>query len=423
MLGKERIKRLRKNKEAKTLIENFASLSLLQIAGYFFPLITLPYLARVIGVDKFGEIAFATAVIAYFQTVVDFGFNYTATRDIAVNREDVHKVSEIFSAVMWARVFLMTLSFVVLAALIFLIPKFFEMRWLLFFTFCIIPGHILFPEWLFQGLERMKYITVLNILAKFTFAVSIFIFIQQKSDFLLQPLLTALGFVVSGMAAMYIILVRYRIKLLKPQPALIISTIKGSADVFVNQLFPNLYNSFSVLLLGFWGGAYATGIFDAGSKFIFISQRLSMVISRAFFPYLSRNIHKHILYTKINLILTGIITLSLFLLAPIIVHIFFTAEFAEAITVLRILSVSLLFMALSNIYGTNYMIIQGHEKTLRNITMISSVFGFIIAWPLIYYFNFIGAAVTIAATRGVLGGAIAYEAVKLKNKKISMKLH
>ncbi len=418
MYYKKRIRHLTQNKEAKILFQNFAFLSLLQIAGYIFPLITLPYLARVLGVEKFGEIAFASAIVAYLQTVVNYGFDFTATRDIAVNREDKQKVSEIFSDVMWARAFIMFMAFMVLFVLILIIPRFYEIRWLLIFTFCIIPGQVLFPQWLFQGLERMKYITILNIVAKFVFTVSVFVFVKQKSDYILQPLLTAIGFMVSGLISMYIILAKYRIRFLKPRPASIILTLKGSGDVFINQLFPNLYNSFSVLLLGFFGGAFSTGIFDAGNKFITISQRLTMVVSRTFFPYLSRNIKKHILYTRLNLTVTTVIAISLYVMAPLIIHLFFTPEFGEAITVMRILAVSLLFMALSNIYGTNYMIIQGHERRLRNITMATSLIGFGIAWPLIYYYGFVGAAITIAVTRAHLGVFITLTALKIKRNEI-----
>jgi PST family polysaccharide transporter len=190
--------------------------------------------------------------------------------------------------------------------------------------------------------------------------------------------------------------------------------MKGSTDVFINQLFPNLYNSFSVLLLGFWGGAFANGIFDAGSKFITISQQLLMVVSRTFFPYLSRNIKNHKIYAKLNLILSVSLAILLFVLAPFIIHLFFTFEFVKAIIVLRILSISIIFLALSNIFGTNYMIIQRHERSLRNITISSSIIGFIITWPLIYYNSYLGAALTIVITRGILGLSITYKATQIK---------
>ena len=99
----QRITSIAKNKEAKTVAGNFMWLSLLQVAGYVFPLITMPYLARVIGVEGFGKIAFASAIMVWIQTIADWGFNLTATRDVAQNRENPQKVSEIFSNVLWPR--------------------------------------------------------------------------------------------------------------------------------------------------------------------------------------------------------------------------------------------------------------------------------------------------------------------------------
>ena len=97
---------LSNSKEGKTVFANFGYLTLLQIAGYVFPLITMPYLARVIGVDGFGKIAFASVVVVWFQTIADWGFNLSATRDVAQNKKNKEKVSEIFSNVLWARCFL-----------------------------------------------------------------------------------------------------------------------------------------------------------------------------------------------------------------------------------------------------------------------------------------------------------------------------
>ena len=112
------LSRVRHSSDGRVLITNFCSLSALQIIGYVFPLITLPYLSRVVGIENFGEIAFATAVIAYFQAVVDWGFNVTATRDVARIKSDKAEVSRIYSEVFWARVFLCAISLAVLCILI-----------------------------------------------------------------------------------------------------------------------------------------------------------------------------------------------------------------------------------------------------------------------------------------------------------------
>lgn len=88
------------------LAENFTYLSLLQIANFLLPLVTLPYLAPVIGVEGFGKIAFAAVIMVWMQTIADWGFHFTATRDVAKNRDDWVKVSQIFSSVLWSRILL-----------------------------------------------------------------------------------------------------------------------------------------------------------------------------------------------------------------------------------------------------------------------------------------------------------------------------
>ena len=137
----DKISSIRKNKEAKTIASNFMWLSALQVAGYVFPLITMPYLARVIGVDGYGKIAFAAAIMLWIQIFSEWGFNQSATRDVAQNRDNPKIVSEIFSNVLWARLLLMIVSFVVVLILIATIPQF-RAEWdIILVTFLYIPGN------------------------------------------------------------------------------------------------------------------------------------------------------------------------------------------------------------------------------------------------------------------------------------------
>ncbi len=413
---KKKINNISKNKDAKVLISNFGYLTALQIASYIFPLITIPYLAHTIGVESFGKIAFAAAVIVWFETIADWGFYYTATRDVAKNRDDKKKISEIFSNVIWAKIFLMVVSFLVLLLTILVIPKFRENYLVIIITFLLIPGKIMFPDWFFQAMERMKYITILNVLSKLFFTIAIFIFIKDKSDFILQPLFISLGFLLSGFVAMYIILVKWGFKLQKPKFSVILLTLKNSTDVFINTIMPNFYNNLSVIILGVYGGNVANGIFDAGSKFVKLSSQFMNIVSITFFPFLSRKVNKHNVYVKINIFLATVFTVVLFVFAPLIIKLFFTSEFYSAILILRIMSFSIFFMALGNIYGTNYMIIRGYEDRLRNITLICSVIGLILVFPLIYFYNVIGAAIVITFTRMLLGIIIMIEAKRIERK-------
>ena len=396
-----------KTKNARVLIENFVSLSLLNVLGYIFPILTLPYLAKTIGVSRFGDIAFATAVMIYFQTVVDWGFNFTATRDIAKYRDDIKQVSIIFSRVLWSKLVLVFLSFIFLVLLVLYVPTFIQNKQILLVSFLMVIGNAVFPQWLFQGLEKMRFITIINLLSRLLFTLGVFVFIKDEEDYIYQPLLVSMGQLVGGVISIFVVL-KWKIKILKPNVKSIFVAIKSSSDIFLNQLMPNLYNSFSILLLGYWGGSAVTGIYDAGNKFTSLGQTFSTIVSRVFFPYLARDISNHYLYAKLTMILSVALSSLLFVFAPFIIKLFFPEEFYEASIVMRILSFSLVFLTLTDVYGTNYLILQKKEKLLRNITFVVSILGFVLALILVYNFNYIGTALTVTLTRAILGLSVLY---------------
>lgn len=399
----------------KTIVENFTALLFLQIASYVFPFITLPYLSRVIGVEKFGEIAFATAIMVYFQTIVDYGFIFSAVRDISRCREDKMVASAIFSRVMWARFILVFISFLLLLGCILLISKFYEMRLLLIASFFMVIGHALFPDWMFQALEKMKYITILNLFTKLLFTVLVFVVIKERSDYIYQPVLTSLGFCISGVISLVVLnKMGYRMQSFNWKE--VIQSIRSNTDLFINQIVPNLYNSLSSIFLGFTHGSVANGLFDAGNRFNSVSSSFIAIISRVFYPYLSRNIGGHHAYMKLHLGVSILFALVLLLTAPFVINIFFTKEFESAITVLRIMAISLIFLSISNIYGTNYLIVIGKEKELRNCTMVASIIGFFLMIPLVYKCSYIGAALTIMISRGLLAVFVMREALSYKKK-------
>lgn len=391
------------SKNGKTVFANFCYLSLLQIAGYVFPLITMPYLARVIGADGFGKIAFASAIVVWIQTISDWGFNLTATRDVAQNRNNKEKVSRIFSNVLWARCILTILSGLILLFVVLVVPYLRENADIIFVTFLLVPGYILFPEWFFQAIERMKYTTIFNLIIKLIFTISVFIFIHKREDYLIQPLLTTIGYLLCGIGALYLILKKWGYTLYKPKWTEILKTIRNSTDVFINNLMPNLYNSFSVMLLGFFCGSTANGVYDGGNKFPTIFYNFQSVLSRAFYPFLSRRPDKHSFYAKLNIGSALIGAVFLIAISPLIIKIMLGDEFEKSIIVMQILSFSVVFLAMSYTYGTNYLIINHKEKPLRNLTFVSSIVGMCVSIPLVYYFSYIGAAVTVLFCRGLLG--------------------
>ena len=401
-----RLKQSIKSKEGKNLLANFFSLSLLQVAAYIFPLITLPYLAKVIGINYFGEIAFASAVMVYLSTIVDYGFVFSGVRDIARVRDDLDAVSEIYSRIMWSRFVLVGISFIILTALIICVPQFYEKKAVLYATFLLVIGTALFPDWMFQALEKMKYITIFNVLVKLLFTVSVFIFIKKPEDYLLQPILTSLGYIVSGICSMWLIN-KWGIRMYRPGLRKIKESIKSNFDLFLNQIVPNLYNSMSVLLLGFFHGNAANALFDVGNRFTTAGVSFFNIISRTFFPFLSRKMSKHTFYLKLNVVLSLLMSVAMFIAAP------WPKDFTQATGILRILSVSIFFLAMTNVFGTNYLILKKQEKKQRTITVWTSIIGFAMSIPFVYFGSATGAALVILISRMILAIWSAWESKKL----------
>jgi len=396
--------RIFKSQDSKILLENFTSLSLLQVLGYITPFITMPYLSRVIGVEKFGTLAFASSIIAYLQAITIYGFNYTAVRDIAKNRKDLVHVSSVYSNVLVCSFLLMILSFLVLISLICTVPLFKKNALVLILTFLSVPGYLFSFQWFFQAMERMKYITIMSTLSKLLFVILIFVVIKKKDDYIYMPVLTAIGLLLSGIISSYIIFKKFHVTFIFPSFNTIWTTLKNGWNMFVSIFLPNLYTNFSTMFLRIHGGETATGLFDAGKRFISIGEQIIDVLSRTFFPFLARRLDKHSLYAKINLFICGIISICLFFGADLLVSIFYTKEFIDSARVIRILAISPFFLSLMNTYGTNYLVLAGRENIYKNIILVGSIFGFIFSFLAISFYGFIGAALTLSAVRGILGG-------------------
>ena len=150
----------------RTVIGNFFTLSVVQFANYLVPLILIPYLTRVLGLSRYGLVELARAVSVYFLLLTDYGFSLSATREVSVHRNDPKRLSEVFSSVMTLKCLLVLLSTAVLSGIVFTVPRL-RPDWPVYYlSFASVIGMWLFPMWLFQGMERMKPIAVVTVVAK-----------------------------------------------------------------------------------------------------------------------------------------------------------------------------------------------------------------------------------------------------------------
>lgn len=392
--------------DKKRLISNFFSLSSVEVANYILPLITLPYLVRVLGPEKYGLIAFAQAFAQYFVLLTDYGFNLSATRNISIHRDDKEKVSKIFSSVMAIKVTLMTLSFLIMAALVFAVPKF-RSDWLLyFFAFGMVIGNVLFPIWFFQGMERMRFIALLNLLAKFIFVIAIFVFVKVRTDYIYVPLIASLGFITAGILSLWIVFRRFNIKFRFPILSDAKYEMKEGWHIFISTAAVSLYTTSNTFILGLLANNLIVGYYSAAEKLIRSGQRLLNPISQTIYPHISKLVsdskEKAISFIRKALLLIGggsfVVSFVPFLLASPIVYFILGPQFKESVIVLRILAFLPFIIALSNIFGIQTMITFNMKEAFSKILISAGFINIILALILVPLFQHVGTAISVLIT-------------------------
>ncbi len=359
------LKIIKKNaREKKALVVNFFSLSALQVANYVFPLLTLPYLVRILGPEKFGLIAFAQAFVQYFNILTDYGFGLSATREISVNREDMEKVCEIFSSVIVIKGMLVCLSLGIMSLIIFSFAKFQESWFIYYLTFGGVVGQAFFPIWFFQGMERMKYITILDVTAKAVFTFSVFIFVHDAPDYVYVPLLNSLGSLIAGFLAMRIILGKFGIKFYFPRIAVLMHYFKDSTQFFLSRASLSVYTYMNTFVLGLFLNNTLVGYYSIAQKLYIALKRLYQPLANTLYPYIAYKKDVR-LYRKVFgavIVLNTGVLIVVFILSDWIIELLFGAGLSVSSTVFRILVVAASLSVPSILLGYPFLAALGYPR-------------------------------------------------------------
>lgn len=370
-----------------SFLSNVFSLSLLQGANYLLPLLTIPYLVRVLGVEYYGAVAFAAAMMTYFTLLTDYGFNLSATRQISINRDSADQVSKIYSAVMMVRAILLVVSILLCSVAVMLFDKLRSDYLLYIFSFFIVFGQFLFPVWLFQGLEIMKYIAILNIISKAIFTVMIFLFVNHQDDYLLVPMLTSVGAIVAGLLAQFFIITRLKIQFRLPTFADIRHQFLDGWHIFFSSASISIYTVSTTFILGVFSSNQAVGYFAAADKIVQAIKGLYQPISQAMYPLVSKRISEH-KASGVQFLRRIAIALSAFMLiicslvycySDVIVDIVLGDEYAESEVLLRVMAFLPFIIVLSNMFGVQGMVNLNMKVQFSRILMMAAMAGVVLS--------------------------------------------
>lgn len=367
--------------DMKRLFLNIYSLGILQASNYILPLLTVPYLIRVLGFEYFGLLAFANATIGFLILIVDYGFNLSATRQIALYRNNENKISEIYSSVMVARITLIVISFFLLLLLIASINRFSLNADVFLVCFGLVIGHGLFPIWLFQGMEAMKYITYLNISAKLFFTICVFVLVNEKGDYILVPLFTSIGSIIVALWSLCIIRYKLRIELKIVEFTDIWNQFVEGWHVFYSNIAISAYTISAPLILGLFTNNVVVGCYSASEKIIMAVRGLYSPISQAIYPMISRKLNENkkegMLFVRKYSLWVGvpmlIVSIFLYFISEYLIVLLVGEENILSIELLKVMSFLPFIVTLSNILGIHIMLNVGLKKEFSLILFAAAI--------------------------------------------------
>ena len=266
------------------MAENYVFMTILQVLNMCFYILIYPFLIRVLGAESYGLYAFAVAIVALFITFVSFGFDLPAAKRIAEHADDDAVKAQVLSEVTTAKVFLEIAAIGVYALLLFLSPKMAANQLLFALVFAQTVTNILFPNWYFQGVQRMRVVTYIQIAFKLATLPFILCLLRKPEDVWLYALIVSISSVLGSLVAWMII--RYKDGL-KVRMVSIPAAYKVTADAlpfFLSNATGVIKEQGVVLLIGQFLGMSDVAIYDLANKIIIIPRTIFSKLNDALFP-------------------------------------------------------------------------------------------------------------------------------------------
>ena len=372
----------------KIIVQNTGYLTIIEFVHLLLPFVALPYVLRTIGVEKYGMVAFAQTIVSYFTIVINYGLDVYAVKEVAVNRDNKKSLNEIVSTVISVKLILFILSFGIFLICFSLVPFMSEHKFLMFCALGPWMLELFFPIWFFQGIEKMKYVTIVNCMSLLFYTVTVFIFVRQASDFELVALLQSSGQFLAGCVAFYCMINIEKVSLHLPQKVMIKDVFKQSFSFWLSRVSSvfnvNLAKTVSGLVLSM----ESVAAFDLAQKIINAILIPTRMLNKAAYPHIARSQNKEFATKFLGVVSLIALSLSIVVcvLAPFIIEFFSGYRMQEAIDILRILCIFAFSTSMVICIGGCMLVSFGYPKPF-NLSVIFSTFFLCFIYALFYVFN------------------------------------
>lgn len=418
---KNKIKTLTKT----VVFKNFSALMILQFGNTALALLIMPYLINVLGISNYGLYSFAFAISMYLVILTDYGFGFTGVRLISIHRDDVDKVSSIFHSIQVIKIMILIIVLVIYSIAIISIDVLYVNKELFFLSYGILIGQTIVPVWFFQGMEKMKFITIVNIIIRLTAIILIVIFVKKPEDINIAIASQALSFSFAGLLSIYIAYSRFNLNYSVPKVSEISNLLINNRHMFFSSISLSIYKNFNVVLLGFLSTNTEVGIYSAAEKIIKAIQSLIAPLSQAIFPNMSLKFSK----LKSREAIAKLFNLSKYYLIPLSSLILLLILFENYLVsflgitdntfskVFYVLLPVIIFGSLNYLLGIVGLVNLNKEKWFNRATITGGIINLLLCWLLSESYGAIGSAVALFVAELTVFLLVMNYLVKIKNIK------
>lgn len=301
--------------EYKVVIENYFFMTFLQFLNSFFYLAIYPYLILKLGISQYGIYVFSLSIVTFFIYIVNFGFDIPALKLTSEHPQDDKVKSKIISEVFFAKFYLAILSFFLFFLLIFIIPAFRVHLSIMLIIYIQVLGAVFLPLWYFQALQKMKILTIIQILVKILTLPFIFLFVQEKYDIWIFTLIASLGVLLSSFISFIYILKLDKIKIEYKNFNEVIHMYKESLPYFFSVITGVTKEQIIIILMGVFFGMREVALYDLAMKIISIPRTIFVSLNTAIFPKIINSLNNRII--KKIIVFEFLIGLAVILLVTI----------------------------------------------------------------------------------------------------------
>ncbi|UCS94384.1 oligosaccharide flippase family protein [Echinicola marina] len=390
-------------------IQNFIFLLFIQSSNILISLMVMPLLIQSIGVDQFGLVSLAISVILIANVFVGFGYNLSGPREVALNQKDQQALSDILSNVIFSKLLLATVATLCLAVAILGFDLFPEYQVILIYSLLMLFSEATLPVWFFQGLEKMKLVSVANVFSKLLYLLGIVLFVQAPEDAKWVNFFFGGSALLINFFLLAYVHIELGIRLYHPSLGRIFRSYRNNIYLFLSALTSHISTNGGIVILSFFASAPVLGMYSLAERVSMVLRMFPTIIIQAVFPNASKlyqndresfyRFLKKIYRTA--LFLAILITISTYVMAPVIVKVLAKSQMQESIAFLRILAFVPLFGTI-NIANMVLILVMDQKKILFNSSWIFCFYMIITASVLSYLFNGIGLAYSLLSTELVI---------------------